>query len=218
MTQRDHERLNTGWHQENNELDGALDAALAKYAAVQPRAGLEDRVLANLPAERAQVPVRAWWRWGVTGALATVAVVALALVWRSGKPMRPVVANHSPAARQASKKPEALVVSSGGANQRPPYASTSAKKQAANQVRHETVAASLPKFDQPKLDRFPSAQPLSEQEKILQNYVAEYPEKAVLIARARSEELQRDLEEMKALASGQQRVDLGEQSDDATER
>ena len=38
----------------------------------------------------------------------------------------------------------------------------------------------------PKLDQFPSPQPLSEQEKILTNYVAQYPEHAVLIARATS--------------------------------
>ena len=60
-----------------------------------------------------------------------------------------------------------------------------------------------PKLDQPKLDQFPSPRPLTEQEKILQSYVAENPEKAVLIARARSEALQRDLEEMKAFASGE---------------
>ncbi len=47
----------------------------------------------------------------------------------------------------------------------------------------------------PKLDQFPSPQPLSEQEKILTNYVAQYPEHAVLIARARSEDLRRDAEE-----------------------
>ncbi len=69
-----------------DELDRMLDAALAKYAAVEPRTGLEDRILANLRAERTRVPDRAWWRWSVAGALAAVVVVALALAWRSGKP------------------------------------------------------------------------------------------------------------------------------------
>jgi hypothetical protein len=52
------------------------------------------------------------------------------------------------------------------------------------------VAASAP-----KLDQFPSPQPLSEQEKILASYVAEYPEHAVLVAQARAEALLRDQEE-----------------------
>ena len=208
-----------------DELDRALDAALAKYAAVEPRAGLEDRVLANLQAERAQVPDRAWWQWGVAGALAAVVVIALALAWRSGKPSRPVVARHSPAMTEAAKDPARLVASNSGAgsNKRHPQASTEARRRTANHVRQETIVAAnsnfnQPKLDQPKLDQFPSRQPLSEQEKLLQSYVAEYPEKAVLIARARSEALQRDLEEMKALASGQWPTDADEQNYDTTGR
>jgi hypothetical protein len=51
----------------------------------------------------------------------------------------------------------------------------------------------------PKLDQFPSPQPLSEQEKILASYVQEYPENAVLLARARTEALRKDqLEETQA--------------------
>jgi hypothetical protein len=44
----------------------------------------------------------------------------------------------------------------------------------------------------PKLDQFPSPQPLSEQEKILAAYVAKYPEDALLLAQARAEALRRD--------------------------
>jgi hypothetical protein len=48
------------------------------------------------------------------------------------------------------------------------------------------------------LDHFPSPRPLSEQEKILQDYVARYPGHAALIAQARAEALRQDLaEEMK---------------------
>jgi hypothetical protein len=208
---------------QQDELDNALDAALAKYAAVEPRAGLEDRILANLRADWSRVPDRAWWRWSVAGALAAIVVVALALAWRSGKPSRPVVANHSPATTQASKEQATLAVSSGDANERPLYTSNSTIRRTTNPVRRETVVAASPKLgqpklDQPKLDQFPSPQPLSEQEKILQSYVAEYPEKAVLIARARSEALQRDLEEMNAFASGQRPTDAEEQNQDTTRR
>jgi len=196
------------------ELDSALDATLARYAAVEPRTGLDDRILANLRAERARVPERGSWRWGVAAPLAAMVIVALALTLKSGKQSRPVVANHSSARTQGSEEPAVLVVSGAGGNQHPLHASNSAKKRTTNHIRRrETIVAA-----NPKLDQFPSPQPLSEQEKILQSYVAEYPEKAVLIARARSEALQRDLEEMKAFASGHGPTDSGEQNHDTAGR
>jgi hypothetical protein len=70
----------------------------------------------------------------------------------------------------------------------------------------------------PKLGQFPSPQPLSEQEKILQNYVAKYPEQAVLVARARSEELRRDqLEEMQTFPASDPTTD-SEERNDTTQR
>jgi hypothetical protein len=86
-----------------DELDSTLDAALANYAAVEPRAGLENRVLSNLRAERSPVPDRAGWRWSVAGALIAV---ALALAWRSGKPSHPVASNRSLTAPQVSRNPQ----------------------------------------------------------------------------------------------------------------
>jgi hypothetical protein len=68
----------------------------------------------------------------------------------------------------------------------------------------------------PKLDQFPSPHPLSEQEELLQRYVAENPERAVLVARARMEVQERDLEEMKALP-GDRPADLVPDND-TTER
>jgi len=57
-------------------------------------------------------------------------------------------------------------------------------------VEPETVVASVP-----KLDQFPSRQPLSEQEKMLMRYVAEYPSEATLVAKLRAEDLRREREE-----------------------
>jgi len=56
--------------QKHDEFDDMLDAALAKYAAAEPRAGLDERVLANLRAERARVTERACWRWSIVAPLA----------------------------------------------------------------------------------------------------------------------------------------------------
>ena len=72
----------------------------------------------------------------------------------------------------------------------------------------------------PKLDQFPSPQPLSEQEKILVSYVEDYPDYAVLVARLRTEALRRDeLEEMKAaFPSGGWATDSDEPNKDKMNR
>jgi hypothetical protein len=155
-----------------DELDIALDAALAKYAAVEPRAGLEDRVMANLRAERARVPDRAWWRWSVAGALAGIVIVALAVALRSGRAHAPVMANHPSTATSRAEQSGTQAASNDGAIPTAP------------------VHRSPPKVEmavKPKLDEFPSPRPLSEQEKLLIRYVREFPEDAVLIAKAQAE-------------------------------
>jgi hypothetical protein len=58
--------------------------------------------------------------------------------------------------------------------------------------RHAVVRSTTPAAVSPKLDQFPSPQPLSEQEKILAGYAIKYPDYAALIAQARSDELRRD--------------------------
>ncbi len=197
-----------------DELDRVLDAALAKYAAVEPREGLEDRVLANLRSERIRVPDRAWWRWSVMAALAAMVIVAVTLAWRSGRPPHLVVANHPSAATGTGKAPATQVVSKGEGNQVHLQERGAIRRAAARRPRSNVVIAS-----NPKLDQFPSPQPLSEQEKLLQAYVAEYPEQAVLIARARTEALRQDqLEEMKAFLSGNRGVDADEQNNGTTQR
>jgi len=201
----------------HDELDRTLDAALAKYAAVEPREGLEDRVLANLRAERAQVPDRAWWRWSLAAALATVVVVALALAWRSGGPSHRVVENPpSPTAQSAQTSAQ---VSSN--DDRPQIRGAQSVPQERGAHRRAAIHHAQPKVViavVPKLDQFPSPQPLSEQEKILKSYVAKYPEQAVLIARAVSEARRQDqLEEMRALF-GDRTTDSEEPNNDTTER
>jgi hypothetical protein len=197
-----------------DELDLVLDAALAKYAAVDPRPGLEERVLAKLRAERQWVPDRGWWRWSALAAVAAVAIVAIALAWRPGKPSDPEIANHPLILPQGAREPGAQIVSNDGGNQVRSHEPGPVRKTIARRSPTPVVTA-----DNPKLGEFPSPAPLSEQEKLLRNYVAEYPEQAVLLARARTEELRRDqLEEMKAFPANNQPVDSEEPNDDTTER
>jgi hypothetical protein len=47
----------------------------------------------------------------------------------------------------------------------------------------------------PKLERFPSPRPLSEQEQMLASYVENHPQTAALVAEVRAKALKRDLDE-----------------------
>jgi hypothetical protein len=201
-------------NQRQDELDRILYAALAKYAAVEPREGLEQRVLANLRAQP-PIPGPAWWRWGgVMAAVVAAFLITLALTWRSDKQLQPVVANHP-------------VVTIQPPNERPMQTVPNAPSSGVRPVRPDAaqklaVAPSLPALAMarpPKLDQFPSPQPLSEQEKILQSYVAENPEQAVLLARARTEALRQDqLEEMNSFPAGARDTNSEEWNNGTTER
>jgi hypothetical protein len=211
-----HQHLDDGEH---DELDRELDMALAKYAAVEPRAGLEDRVLANVRAERSRIPDRVWWRWSVAGALAAVVVVALTLAWRSGRPSPPVVENYPAPTIPSAPKPATQMPSNGGVKQ---ILGSQAESRERATLRRPVIRRAQPEAHasaNPKLDQFPSPQPLSEQEKLLAKYIEQYPERAVLLARERTEQLRRDqLEEMGALPSGDLPSDSDERNHDTTER
>lgn len=171
-----------------DELDRVLDAALAKYAAAQPRQGLEERVLANLRAERAKVPYRAWWHWSVM-ALTAAIIVAITFAWRSGERPHPLVADHLPVRTPSVEQPGPRVAAKTGANNVHPHASSLAIRQATHRARHKVVEPG-----NPKLDQFPSRQQLSEQELALARYVSEFPQEATLIARAQ-EEYEKEIQE-----------------------
>ena len=171
-------------------LDRELDAALAQYGAVEPRAGLEQRVLTNLQTERDKIASRSWWRWPATAALAAAMTIAVggSLMWRPAK-TPPVVSQDRPPTSVKSGGQDGPILA--GDVRNPPPLISSARRNQTNRDRRRqpTVAAG------PKLEQFPSPQPMSEQEKILAIYVAQYPEHAALIAEARTEALKKDRRE-----------------------
>jgi len=199
---------------EQDEFDRVLDAALAKYTAAEPRAGLEERVLANLRGEQARIPDRVWWRWTAVAAVAVVIVVVLALSLRSDKASRPIVVNHPSTPTEAPRERETEIVSNAHSSGTRPARPSAARKPAVRPSPPEVAIARAP-----KLEQFPSPQPLSEQEKLLQNYVAQNAEQAVLLARARTEALRQDqLEEMTSFPTGDAAVDSEERNNGTTER
>jgi hypothetical protein len=196
--------------QTTDELDHALEMALAKYTSVEPRVGLEERVLARLRTEPKQSPSRVWCQWAV--AAGAVAVVAIALALSLSKHSQRVIAIHPPDKKEHEESGTKMATSN----------VSGVKEHGHIQIhktgKHIPQTIAVAEAD-PKLDEFPSPQPLSEQEKILANYVAQFPKQATLIARLRTEALQQDqLERMRAEESGGSGAISNEQKSDTTER
>jgi hypothetical protein len=198
MTDREHKRDMSSQSLSNNGLDRELDAALAKYAAVEPRIGLEERILANLRAKRERRATNSWWRWSAVAALSALLLVTGVFAWKSRRPAQNIAAH-------------VLITSQTNAHDGTPNAPQdgvaafpSRKTGAGRQLKTPSRRAPAPVLSSaPKLEQFPSPQPLSEQETILARYVTKFPEHAALIAQARTEELQRDSAEETGLPANE---------------
>ncbi|MGC2446510.1 MAG: hypothetical protein WA477_02620 [Candidatus Sulfotelmatobacter sp.] len=192
MTQTDHKKIppNQTNDPSDDQLDRLLDAFLTKYATVEPRLGLEERVLASLCAQPKTASASTWWRWGLAGALAAIIAIASAPAWRSGTTSHPVLLN-----RPAETQPAPTLA-----------------PQTAN-ARAETVPARVPPVRKqnrqkistklatdPKLDVFPSPRPLSEEELALARYVRNFPTDAQQVAQAQEASAREVLARMQALA------------------
>ncbi len=192
MTEQNH-RFNPA-----DDLDQAIDAALAKYSAVEPREGLEQRILTNLRAQSSTTSTRAWWRWGLVAVLALL-LFAVGLAWNSRKASHSVKVQQQPTLVPAKDartgEPSGLRTRAVPALKAPPVIAVIHRKRTRD-LRTMRIASA------PKRNQFPSPQPLSEQEKMLANYVAQYPEHAVLVARAQAEFEKQNEDEMREMNSG----------------
>ena len=190
MANRD-DKSRTSAMSESEYLDLVIDAALAKYASIEPRAGLEQRVVANLRAGEAQVAHRAWWIWGFLGTLALALVVFVALAWRVSIAAPPALAVHVPNPRLTPASPESRRTARSARHtlRQRPILKTPRER--------ETVASN------PKLDVFPSPLPLSEQEKLLSLYVEQNPEHAALVAEARMADLEQQSNEQQRITANE---------------
>jgi hypothetical protein len=181
-------------HQIDDELDRALRTALTKYALVEPRPGLEERILAHIrvTAVRAE---RALWGIAVAAAMAVagVAIASVLLASRIQQLSPPQMANHRVVRPGIAPQPPSQISSAAGSEMKfAPTRRLRPKEHSIVVVPQPTVGPA----GNPRLDQFPSPRPLTEQEKLLAGYVVDHPEQAVLLARARSEALQRDLQLM----------------------
>jgi len=193
MADNDHKQNDSRWRgREEDRLDQELDAALFQYAAMEPRAGLEERVLANLAAQREHVVARVWWRWPAVAAAVVVIVVAASLLWKSGRPTPSTTAHHSSTAVEGSHQPTVQAADLGGGKPIRPAHPASSKRPISRRGADPRAAV----VAEPRLEQFPSPQPLSEQEKLLVRYVKEFPQEAVTIAMAQAE-FEKELERLR---------------------
>ncbi|HZQ94968.1 MAG TPA: hypothetical protein VFA67_08160 [Candidatus Sulfotelmatobacter sp.] len=149
---------------------------MKRYAAVEPRAGLEDRIFAHLRRE-GHAPSSLRWRWGVAAAAVAALAVIITMASRPHPIPHPTFAQHASVSLPS-----------------PDLAGASQPRPAINRVQHRSYAGGGTQVAKavPKLDQFPSHQPLSEQEKLLASYVEVYPKQAALLARLRTEEVERE--------------------------
>jgi hypothetical protein len=170
---------------DKDRLDEWLDGALQRYGALEPRAGLEDRILANLAVQERSARRRGWdWRFLNAGAAAASLVILLMIGWHMRqkgivKPpaKAPTVANKSPAGQQSATRSHAVAAA------------------VSRQARKRPQPLNAGVRPEPKLDQFPSQRPLSEQEQLLAEYVTQFPNEAKLIAQQEAE-TEREMEQL----------------------
>jgi hypothetical protein len=179
-----------------DELDRLLDAALPQYAAVQPREGLENRILGRLRSSEPERTRHARWRWFTAAAAVGALAVIITIASRPHARPQPSVAQH-PSITPAL----------------PDVAATSQPKKAVQRPKRRLLAEADTQVAkaQPKLDQFPSPQPLSEQEKLLASYVAVYPKQAALLAKLRTEELERERIEQQSKSASKHPADFNQE-------
>jgi hypothetical protein len=181
MSDHDYERRSHG-EEGQDALDSLLNRALAKYSAAEPRPGLEERILAGLRTAPKDSATPAWRRWFLVPAAATV-VIAIALWWQFALPSHTPTANLPPVTQ--SNAP-ALNVPVSKVEQQDAHVET-LRRTAQSVVPKTHRKGTAYSVTHPKLEQFPSPQPLSEQELALAKYASAYPQEAALIATAQVE-------------------------------
>ena len=178
--------------QDRDVLDNLLDGALKQYSNVEPRPGLEGRVLTNLAVARSRSQFR---RWAVSFALAGGVSVILVIGFMSlmHRPRRTVaLAIHTPSAASAPSN------RSDDAGAPTPKIPGSVAGLSVQRHKARTFAANAAAQSPPRLSQFPSPMPLSEQEQLLKQYVRAFPQEAIIIAK---EQTLREQEFEKLLAN-----------------
>ena len=165
--------------QENDrKMDEMLDSLLANYSSVEPRPGLETRILANLREAEKKAPSE-WWsfKWIWAGMVAGAIVMAAVLIGGRHRTVPP--ANVMVKIDQPVPQPEIQL-------QAP-----IARQETARIHRRKPSTPTLPQNATLALNQrpavFPTQTPLSEQERLLLSYYIRTPREE-LIAQSHPDE------------------------------
>lgn len=156
---------------DRDQFDDLLAGSLKRYGEVEPRAGLEGRVLARLAAVDREPRLRMYWGWGLTAAACIGMVIALGFEMRP-RPHEQPVAVHPPSAAVNSTVPHDVPAPT----HRKPRTTVARR----DKVEPEVAKTRLP-------SEFPSPHPLTEQERLLKVYVDNFPQEAALVAHEQAE-------------------------------
>jgi hypothetical protein len=164
---------------DRDRFDDVLDKALRHYGNVEPRIGLESRILANM--QVAGKRALSGYRWVLAGAIATALVIAIdGGIWHQAlMPKQNITLPPVPKNALRAVGSETI-----------PRTPQIAKTRAPRQRRYTSAASSVASTSTPKLDRFPSPLPLSQQELLFASYAEHFPKEALLLVQE-----QRDFEE-----------------------
>lgn len=157
----------------DQQMDEILDALLSNYSAVQPRPGLETRILANIrDVENSAKSSQSWgfkWIWGLAAAC-TVIIALAVLIGLNRKIATPTI---------TSVAPPALVQTTQQRHLQTKMTVASAVNHSPKKHAQPTIqSASLPINQRP--DVFPTPEPLSEEEKLLVRYVTRTPREELM--------------------------------------
>jgi hypothetical protein len=157
---------------EKDDLDLLIDSALATYADPGPDSGLEDRVLVTLAAVRTKTlrERRRWRTRWLPWAVAIPIAAGLLFLWLSPRRDKPLPASERQEARSAP--PKAIAPRINSSNEVRPHVP---RRYVIRSVQPTTPVQTAQAAPLPKLDVFPTPQPLTAEERALGVVVTETP-------------------------------------------
>ncbi len=159
----------------DRNFDRLIDSALANYA--EPDAGLEGRVLARIAEVRTEEGIpsrRRWFPWAVALPVAACALLIVALLLRLFVPQTPArqQVQRNPAPQTQALPENARMQAPHIPARRPEPQPHLAAVRTVSRNAQQTASETAPP---PKLDVFPTPQPLTAEEQALIHYVTNTP-------------------------------------------
>lgn len=159
-------------------VEELLEASLKRYRSEEPPAGLENRILANARASDRAAQRRRWvWAWALAASTAVLIIAVVVLHFTSRPAPRTATVTRAPqTVAPKAETPKVVAVA------------PSVARVPGRPVR--TLRRPSPEFRRP--EQFPTPSPLTEQERLLLQYVSATPP-SVLVAQANQSREDQDL-------------------------